>query len=146
MLQETGTIVKIDPGALWVETVQKSVCGSCVAQKGCGHHTLVKALSNSSIIRILLNGRSVDEFHINQSVTIAIPEGVVVKGSLLLYFTPLFFLMLFATLGYELSGSDGLSAVLSFIGLVVGGFVVRWHSVHTRNDPRQQPLLLDTPC
>ena len=41
MLEETGTVVKIEPDALWVETVQTTTCGSCSARRGCGQRDFV---------------------------------------------------------------------------------------------------------
>lgn len=143
MLQETGTIVRIEADALWVETLQKTACQSCSAQKGCGQHTLAKALSSSAVIRVLLDGKSPENFKLDQQVIIGIPEGVVVNGSLLIYFLPLIMLIVFAALGFHLLPSDGAAAAGAFIGLVTGGLLVRWRSDATRHDPRLQPVLMD---
>ncbi len=143
MLQETGTIVKIDTDALWVETLQKTACQSCSAQKGCGQQVLAKALTSSTVIRVLLDGKSPGNFQLDQQVVIGIPDDVVVLGSLLIYLLPLVMLILFATLSFHLVPSDGIAAAGAIVGLVVGGLLVRWRSAATRHDPRLQPVLLD---
>lgn len=144
MLEETGTVVKIDDDALWVETVQKSACNSCSAQKGCGQRALGNALSNSSVIRVLLNGQSPGAFQVDQQVIIGIPEDVVVKWSLLIYLLPVVLMIMFAVTGNTLIASDGFSAMLGIIGLLVGGLIVGWYSRKTLKDPRLQPVLLES--
>lgn len=143
MLQETGTIVRIEADALWVETLQKTACQSCSAQKGCGQNTLAKALSSSTVIRVLLDGQSAKKFQLDQQVVIGIPDDVVVKGSLLIYLLPLIMLIVFASAGFHLVPSDGVAAIGAVLGLIAGGLLVRWRSETTRHDPRLQPVLLD---
>ena len=143
MLEEKGTVVRIEPDALWVETVQQTTCGSCSARKGCGQHTLARALATSSMIRVLLNGRPHTAFKLDQQVAVGIPEDVVVRGSLLVYLVPLLSLILFAALGRSLVASDGVSALFGGVGLLAGGGLVRWYSHKIRHDPRLQPVLLD---
>lgn len=144
MLTEVGTIIRIEPEAVWVETLQKSTCGSCHAKSGCGQHVLGKALSTSSSIRVLLKGKSPEQFSLNQQVTIGIPEDVVVRGSLIIYLVPLLSLLFFANVGYALAASDAVSILFGAVGLVAGGAMVRWHAWKTRNDPRLQPVIFDT--
>ena len=45
MLIETGRVVAVEANeeALWVETIRQSTCGSCAANKGCGHGLLNRA-------------------------------------------------------------------------------------------------------
>lgn len=144
MLEEVGTVVRIEPDALWVETLQKSACGSCSAQKGCGQHALGKVLATSSSIRVLLQGQPAESFHLNQDVVIGIPEDVVVRGALMVYLVPLFLMIVFAWGGYQLAPTDGFSAFCAVLGLLLGGGIIHWHSRKTRNDPRLQPVLLST--
>lgn len=144
MLKEVGTIIRIEPDAVWVETLQKSTCGSCHAQHGCGQHVLGKALSTSSSIRVLLQGQAAEKFSLNQQVTIGLPEDVVVKGSLVIYLIPLLSLIFFANMGYAIMPSEAVSVLSGFAGLVFGGCIVRWHAWKTRNDPRLQPVIFDT--
>ena len=142
MLQETGTVVKVDGDSLWVETRQQSACNSCRARAGCGQQALGKALAGSSVIRVLLNGRSSHLFRPRQQVTIGIPEDVVVRWSLFIYLLPVASLIIGAWLGFHLSGNEGITALAGFAGLVVGGALVRLFSDRARTDPRLQPVLL----
>jgi sigma-E factor negative regulatory protein RseC len=142
MLEETGTVVRIEPNALWVETLTQSACGACHARSGCGQHTLGKVMATTSTVRALLQGVSSTEFSLHQKVRIGIPEDVVVKGALIAYLTPLLLMLLIAVLAEALSGSEAASIVGGILGLVAGGAIVRHHAHRTRNDPRLQPVVL----
>lgn len=143
MLEEKGTVVDIEPDALWVETRQQSVCGSCVARKGCGQQVLGQMFATTSTLRVLLGDRSPEDFQTQQTVTIGIPEAVVVKNSLLIYLVPLAGFLAGAGLGQQWLGAEGLSVLLAFIGLGAGGLAMRWYSWRIRHDPACQPVILD---
>ena len=83
MIVETGTVVAFESDSIWVETIQKTACEACVAQKGCGTRVLSKLTGKTNRIRVLLQQCSADDLTIGQDVTIAIPEDVIVKGSML---------------------------------------------------------------
>ena len=140
MIVETGTVVALESDALWVETIQKTACEACVAQKGCGTRVLSKLTGKTNRIRVLAE-QSCDHLKIGQDVSIGIPEDVIVKGSMLVYFLP----VICAVAGAWLGGSsgDGASIVSSLIGLLLGGLIVSLQSKKTRNDLRYQPVLLD---
>ena len=140
MIVETGTVVALESDALWVETIQKTACEACVAQKGCGTRVLSKLTGKTNRIRVLAE-HPCDELSIGQDVSIGIPEDVIVKGSMLVYILP----VICAVAGAWLGGSSGDMAaiVCSVIGLLLGGLIVSLHSKKTRNDLRYQPVLLD---
>jgi len=142
MIEEYGTVVRIERDAIWVETLQKSACGSCRAQKGCGQHVLGKVFSSRTSIRVLLSDVAAETISLEQQVTIGIPEEVVVKASLMVYLTPLLLLLLGALAGFWLHASDGFAVAGAVAGLLIGGAVVRWHAWAHRDDPRFQPVLL----
>ncbi len=143
MLEEQGTVVAVEPDALWVETRQQSTCGACSARKGCGQQVLGQLFSASSRLRVLLNGRSPEHFRLQQRVTLGIPEAVVVKNSLLMYLVPLAGFLVGAGLGQHWLGGEAAAVLLAFVGLLVGGLAMRWYSWRTRHDPALQPVILD---
>ena len=61
MIVETGTVVAIEADSLWVETIQKTACEVCVAQKGCGTRVLSKLTGKTNRIRVLLQQQSADD-------------------------------------------------------------------------------------
>lgn len=143
MIAETGRIVAIEPEGLWVETIQRSTCGSCAAQKGCGQSLLAKLSGHTSYLWVLLEGRDPGAYRLGDEVQLGIPEDVVVKGSLFVYLLPLLAMILGSGLAHSASGSEGLSVLGGLAGLLLGGLLVRWRAHKTRFDPRLQPVLLD---
>ncbi|MGB2260232.1 MAG: SoxR reducing system RseC family protein [Porticoccaceae bacterium] len=144
MIVETGTVVAIESDSLWVETIQKTACEACVAQKGCGTRVLSKLTGKTNRIRVLLDRHSVDAITVGQDVDIAIPEDVIVKGSLLVYLLP----VVCAVSGAWMAGSAGDTGSMlgAICGLLAGGLVVNLHSKKTRNDLRTNPVLFDSYC
>lgn len=143
MLTETGTVTRIEHDALWVDTVQRTTCASCVARKGCGQRVLARLTGRTASLRVLLGGRSPDTFRLHQEVIIGVPEAVVVNGSLGVYLVPLVTLLGGGMLASSHGAGEALTALAALAGLFAGGGVVRWFSWRKRNDPRFQPVLLD---
>ncbi|MGH1371814.1 MAG: SoxR reducing system RseC family protein [Cellvibrionaceae bacterium] len=143
MITESGRIVSIDSDSLWVETIQRSTCESCSAQKGCGQSMVAKWSGNTNLIRVLLNGRAAHEFKPQECVTIGIPERVVANGSLFVYMTPLIGMLVALLLGNGLDMGELGSMVLAAFGFGVGALVVRMHSARHKDNVEVQPVLLD---
>ena len=89
MIVETGRICRLEPDAVWVETIQRTTCDSCNARHGCGQRVLSRLAGGTTEIRVLLPADSAQQFFVGQAVEIGIPEDVVVGGSLLVYLVPL---------------------------------------------------------
>jgi sigma-E factor negative regulatory protein RseC len=145
VLTETGRVVAVEPGKLWVETIRQSVCGSCAAQKGCGHG-LLNQIGDGHRNYLQLSSRrfSRDQFQIDDRVTIGVPERLMLRGSAVLYLLPLACMLL-----ASLAMPTLLPAIseLASIGGAVGGFavgllLVRWHARYHQDNPDFQPRLL----
>lgn len=143
MILETGRIVAIEPRGLWVETIQRSACGSCQAQKGCGHSALAKFGASASRLWVLLEGRDVNCFSLGDEVQIGVPEEVIAGGSLFVYILPLLTMIAAMLVAHSSQLSDGLTAICALLGLLVGAAIVRWCSHLIRFDSRLQPVLVD---
>lgn len=145
MLVETGRVVAVEPDGVWVETIRRSTCGSCAAQKGCGHG-IVNRISEGrrSLIRALPGKLSPADCAVDDQVQISIPEEVILKGSLVVYILPLLAMLAGAAVGtYTLPfGADGAAAAGAVAGFALGLVLVRWHARAHRADPRLQPVLL----
>jgi sigma-E factor negative regulatory protein RseC len=143
MILETGTVVAVESDGLWVETIQKSACEVCVAEKGCGQKFLSKLAGKTASIRVLLDNQSQQKFSVGQSVTIGVPEDVIVFASLLVYLLPIFGAVAGAmVVGIYGGGGDLQSIGGALAGLVLGGWLVRMHSKKSRNDLRYNPILV----
>ena len=146
MLTETGRVVAVDPDGLWVETIRQSTCGTCVAQKGCGHG-LINRISDGkrSYIRVLPGEQDPGDCSVDDQVLISIPEEVILRGSLIVYILPLLCMLAgsAAAVGLLHGNQDGLAALGAVGGFVLGFGLVRWHAAHHRYDRSFQPVLLE---
>tara|TARA_R110000772_G_scaffold141114_4_gene250473 strand:- start:110307 stop:110792 length:486 start_codon:yes stop_codon:yes gene_type:complete len=148
MLIETGRVVALEADSLWVETIRRSTCGSCAAQKGCGHGLLNRIRDGQvGLVRVLPGQFSPAEYQIDDEVEIGIPDEVIVRGSLVVYMLPLLTLLAGAALAARwLPLSPDLAAGLGMLGgFAIGLLVVRWHAWRHRNDRRLQPVLMGAP-
>ena len=146
MLTESGRIVGIEADSLWVETIRRSTCGACKAQKGCGHG-LVNRIGDGKrgYIRALPGSRSIEQYNIGDQVLISIPEEVILRGSFIAYLLPLITMLAGAVGAVQyLPGNEDLTAVIGAVGgLALGFSLVYWHGARHRSDPHFQPVLLN---
>jgi sigma-E factor negative regulatory protein RseC len=146
MLIETGRVVAVDPDGLWVETIRQSTCGTCAAQKGCGHGLLNRIYDGKrGYIRVLPGSRDPQECSVDDQVRISIPEEVILRGSLLVYMLPLLCMLAgaAAAVGLIPGNQDVLAALGAAAGFGLGFALVRWHAWRHRDDHSLQPTLLE---
>jgi sigma-E factor negative regulatory protein RseC len=144
MLTETGRIVAVENDSLWVETIRQSTCGTCSAQKGCGHGLLNK-LGNgrSHFLRVVLGDSGSHDYQIDDEVQIGIPEHIILQGSVIVYILPLLMTLSGAALGQGLWPSQDLQSIVgALLGFGLGICLVRWHAWLHRDDIALQPQLL----
>ena len=146
MIFEAGIVVSKANNSVMVETIQKTACDSCAAQPGCGHSVLSKLTGNSVRIRVLMGEFNANEVALGQSVTIGIPDHVVVKGSLFVYLVPL----LGSLIGAWVMGSfhksvalDLMSIMGAAVGLISGGIFVRLRSQKGQDESESNPILYE---
>lgn len=132
-----------DSCALWVETFQQSTCGSCEAKASCGQGVLGRWLGRGShCIRVLCDKGQADLFTVGQWVEIGVPDGLVVKASLLMYIMPLVAMIMGAAAGQALFAGD-LAAIMGGIaGFTAGLVLARWYELLTIDARSNQPRLL----
>lgn len=145
MLLETGRVVAVETDGVWVETINKTSCGSCAAQKGCGHGMMNRiSEGRRSLIRALPGKVLPMDCSVDDEVSISIPEEVILRGSLLVYILPLITMLGGAWAGAAViplseDAAGGLGAILGF---ALGFGLVRWHAFRHRNDQSLQPVLM----
>ncbi len=145
MLTESGRVVGFETDGLWVETIRRSTCGTCSAQKGCGHGLLNRISEGKrGYIRVLPGEHPIGYYNIDDEVLISIPEEVILRGSFIAYVLPLLAMLAGALSAVNwLPGNEDLLAVCGAVGgLVLGYALVRWHGILHRRDPDFQPVLL----
>jgi sigma-E factor negative regulatory protein RseC len=143
MILETGRIMAIETDGVWVETIRKSACGSCKAEKGCGQSLINKWDGHTAYIWVLLEGRNPADYQLGDEIQIGIPEEVIVKGAMLVYMVPLITLLLATAFAHHQFAHEGISTLSGFAGLLLGGLIVRWHSWRNRLNSDLQPVLVD---
>jgi sigma-E factor negative regulatory protein RseC len=142
MLTEQGVVVAIEPDALWVETIQQSTCGTCAARKGCGQKLLSSMGASATQLRVLIDHTYQRNYAVGDSVTIAIPENVVVLGSLFIYLLPLIFTIVFSGFAHTFFQVEAVSMLAGMVGFIGGAMVIRYHAYLSKNDPDLQPILI----
>ncbi len=146
MLSEVGRIVALESDSVWVETIRRSTCGTCQAQKGCGHGILNSiGDGRRSFVRVLPGKVQLRDCQVDDSVRISIPEAVLLRGSLIVYLLPLLCMLAGALLAvnFGTGTEDVLAALGAIAGLVAGFAIVRWHGLRHRNDASYQPVLVE---
>jgi sigma-E factor negative regulatory protein RseC len=140
MIEESGRVVAVEQGAVWVETIRKSTCSSCSAKSACGQGVLSQlgAGARRGYVRAL-SGLSLQ---VGDSVVIGVREDLLVRGSLLVYLLPLLGLFITAGLAEWLALSEPLVILSAFFGLFGSWLAVRWHSRRSADDPALQPVVL----
>jgi sigma-E factor negative regulatory protein RseC len=143
MIAESGRVVGIDADALWVETIQRSTCGSCSAQKGCGQGLMNKVFDGRrNQLRVMLQNQSPSDFQLDDQVDIAIPERALVGGAMMVYLLPLVTMLVVMAITNEFFATDIAAAAGAFLGFVGGLAILRVHAHVNRNNPIYQPKVL----
>ncbi len=143
MIKESGRVVSVETDHLWIQTIRKSACATCSAEKGCGQAVLAKWGQEPGFIRVALDGRDASEYKINDTVIIAIGEDVLLKTSLILYLLPLIALMLSISLAYAAGLSEGITVLAGALGLVVGARLTRHLLSFYSKHQSLEPILVD---
>jgi sigma-E factor negative regulatory protein RseC len=145
MIEETGQVVRVEGGGVWVETRRQSTCSGCAAEKGCGTATLSKVLGQRrTLVRVLAD----TPLQVGDQVVIGIAERALVRGSLAVYAVPLLLLLFGAALG-EVGAGNGLwdnaelgSLVLGLGGLATGLLWLKRFTRRIQNDHNYQAVVL----
>ncbi len=142
MIIESGRIVAVESGGVWVETANQSACGRCAARKGCGQSLLVQVDGHRSYIKAAWNGQQAQDFREGEFIRIGVHETAVLRGSLMAYCLPLAGLVGGATLGDAMGFPESGVVAVAIAGLVLAGIVVRGLSWLYKNDERFQPVVI----
>jgi sigma-E factor negative regulatory protein RseC len=128
MIEEQVVVTSLDVGGVWVEGVQQSACGSCSAKAGCGKHTMNQLgrkvslwLADDAFYDESSLGKNShdDKLSIGQQVVVGLPEGAILRSTLVLYGIPLIFLLVGAIVGHALAGELA-SILLSVFSMLLG--------------------------
>ena len=140
MIEETGRVVALEEGAVWVETLRKSTCSSCSANAGCGQGLMDKlgVGRQRGFVRVL----SDLQLALDDVVVIGIREDVLLRTAVLVYLLPLLGLLAGALLASSLGLTERLVILVSMLSLLFAWLAVRWQCRRTQDDPARQPVVL----
>ncbi|MEO0443485.1 MAG: SoxR reducing system RseC family protein [Pseudomonadota bacterium] len=143
MIVESAQVAAIDSDALWVETIQRSVCGRCSAKSGCGQSLLSRFGEKPIYLRVLLQQRPASHYQVGDNISIGINDNAVVKSALLSYLLPLSFMLVFMAIAHIYFAAEMPTITMAIVGIFLGGLFVRWHQKKYLNDERHQPIIVD---
>lgn len=140
MIEENGTVIAVDGGAVWVQTIRQSTCGSCSARKGCGQGALARMTDGrANQVRV----RNTCGAAVGDRVILGIEESQLLRASLLVYALPLVLLLAGALVASGLWPGRDLAAILGgAVGLASGFVLLRVFSSGELGESRLQPSLL----
>ncbi|MDH5801031.1 MAG: SoxR reducing system RseC family protein [Gammaproteobacteria bacterium] len=128
MIEQNATVVKLDRDLVWVQTEQKSVCGQCAVNKGCGTAIIGDYFQSRQKRLAVLKTLSVSE---GDRVVIGLEEQALIKGSVAVYIVPLLVMFGFGLLGEVLQQqlllqSELVTVILALLGLGLGAVWLRY--------------------
>lgn len=151
MLTEVGKVVALERGAVWVETLRQSSCGSCAARAGCGHGMLNTAAPGSSrgLVKALVPEANNFALAVHDTVEISLPETRFLRAAFLLYLLPLATTVLaaiaangaFAEASLSQSAIDLRVTLSAIAGLGIGLALVRLLSSRRSSDTYWHPTV-----
>lgn len=140
MIEESGRVVAIEPGAVWVETRRSTTCSGCSARNGCGQGLLDRlgVDERGGLVRALSDLQLV----VGDAVVIGIGERILLRGAVLVYLFPLLGLFGAALAASALSVSEPYVMLAGMAGFFVCWLIVRRRGRTTAGDPALQPIVL----
>lgn len=140
MIEESGRVLAVESGAVWVETQRSSTCSGCSAKNGCGQGLMDRLGVRER--RGLIRALSDRQLNVGDSVVVGIRESVLLRGAFLVYLFPLAALFASALLASELSAAEPYVMLAGIAGFLLSWLVVRKRSQQTSGDPGLQPIVL----
>lgn len=143
MIEETAHVVSVEGDDAWVETERRSSCGSCSA-KGCGTGALSKVLGARKQQMKVHNPVGAKA---GDTVVLGIEEGVLLRGSMMVYILPLILMLAGGLFGESLApqwGSDpeGASLLFGLLGLLAGFYLLRMYNRRCADNPKFTAVIL----
>lgn len=117
MIETPATVVEVRPGVAWVETVRQSACGTCGNAGHCGTSVVAKLVGAP---RSRLRIEDAEGLRVGEQVVIGIPDGILVRASLVAYLLPLLFLIAAAGSATRLGAGEAGVALTGLVGFGIG--------------------------
>ncbi len=143
MLEETGTVTRVEGESIWVETIRQSACEGCRASKGCGQKALASIGQGKRFQVKVKNPRHL-VLREGQPVVLGLEDSALLSASALVYLLPLVLMLGAAMLVDSMIGSEGLTILAALAGLAGGMLLARTLASRSQNQCRFEPEVLRT--
>ncbi|MEM8498794.1 MAG: SoxR reducing system RseC family protein [Pseudomonadota bacterium] len=118
---ETGRVVALERDAVWIETAEKTSCGSCAAKQACGQNLLASMYpERTRQVKVSTVGHSIGLPELHDEVSFELPDNALLFGALRVYLLPLAAMILAPLMLTNWTASEWLLIVSSMLGLGVG--------------------------
>ena len=143
-MKETAVVVALEGDSVWVQTRRYSTCHGCSVRDGCGQGLVSRALpGREHCIRARVGSQLQPQLALGDTVSITVPDGVLLRASMVVYMVPVLALMIGASCGNLVVPGDAGAILGGVIGLLLGGAMVRWHASVVREDLRFQSQVVE---
>ncbi len=140
MIREQGVVIRTEGRFAWIETQQRTACGSCASAEGCGTSSLASLFERRNRALRVPNPIGAQ---VGQTVTLGLSEGGLLRAAFLVYILPLLAMIAGGIVARVFGPAGELATVAgSLLGFAAGFFYVRRRGRQMENDPRFQPVLL----
>jgi sigma-E factor negative regulatory protein RseC len=136
MIEEQVVITSINQEGAWVEGIQQSTCGSCSAKAGCGQHAMSQLGRKVTLWLPLADLAAITRLSVGDQIVVGLPEGAILRSTVVLYGVPLMALVLGAIIGHAVWGEIG-SILISVLAMLAGFKLARYWSL--QNQQHWQP-------
>lgn len=140
MIEESGRVVAVENGAVWVQTLRRSTCSACSANAGCGQGVMDKLGVGQRFARV----RALTDLRlaVGDGVVIGIREELLLSRSLRVYLLPLLGLFAGAMLAQWLALAESFVILAGLGGFSAVCWWVRLLNRRDAGDPALQPVVL----
>lgn len=138
MLEESGQVIAVEQGMVWVGTIARSSCSHC-SSDNCSTSVIAR-LFGMKRNRLLLNNHL--QARPGDRVVIGIPDTVLVKASLWAYLLPILSLLLTAVVSSMADLAYGYQALAALSGLALGLYGVRRATGSESRRGQFEPVML----
>lgn len=140
---ESGRVVGVEASQLWLETISRSTCGSCSAQKGCGQGVMNRYMSGRrNHLQVNMGKFSAADFQLNDEVDVSVSDKALLSAAFVVYLLPLCSLIAGILIVGQFSNQDLYSVIGAVLGFSAGLLLVRIYSMMVANRPDYQPVVV----
>jgi sigma-E factor negative regulatory protein RseC len=139
MLETQARVTAVEPGYAWIESERRSGCSHCSNSGSCGVSALGKLFG---VQRLHLRLPDTLGVQAGDDVIVGLSERRLVAAAAVAYMLPLLIMIVIALAGGQLGQDQGVLALLSFIGLVIGLWLARYQARRTMVSHGYLPVML----